>query len=223
MVPMEKIRGLLALAESPNEHEARSALLKARELMAKYKISESQIGERGSEEVIREVTGVTYSLRRDPWMSDLATCIAENHCCRDFHRRKKKKQTLEVGFIGLSDDARMCIEIFKYAAECVRSVTDKMKKQSGSKVADAYGHGFTLGLDDAYRKQQKENDWALVLVVPEAVNKAVRGMKTTMTKAPRVEDMDARALRQGITDGHRFYEQKRVAGISRVAITSGRA
>ncbi len=32
-----KIRHLLALAESPNENEARAALLKARELMAKHK------------------------------------------------------------------------------------------------------------------------------------------------------------------------------------------
>ena len=30
----DKIRKLIALAESPNEHEARDALLKARELMA---------------------------------------------------------------------------------------------------------------------------------------------------------------------------------------------
>lgn len=39
----EKIRKLLALAESPNEHEARAALLKARELMAEYKLTEAEI------------------------------------------------------------------------------------------------------------------------------------------------------------------------------------
>ena len=31
----DKIAGLLALSESPNEHEAKAALLKARELMVK--------------------------------------------------------------------------------------------------------------------------------------------------------------------------------------------
>ena len=34
----EKIKKLLALAESDNEHEAKAALLKAKELMAIYKI-----------------------------------------------------------------------------------------------------------------------------------------------------------------------------------------
>lgn len=210
MVPIEKIRNLLALAESPNEYEARSALLKARELMAKYKISEKQAESYSEETVIREVTGITYSARRDPWISDLATCIAEYHCCRDFHRKQKKKQTIEVGFIGLSDDAQICIEVFKYAAECVRHITDKLKKQKGAKAANAYGFGFTIGLEDAYNRQQKENDWALVLVVPEAVNNAIKGMKTVKTKTPKIEDMYAREFRQGIMDGHKFHEQKRV-------------
>lgn len=46
----EKIRKLLALAESPNEHEARAALLKARQLMAEHKLSEldfQDLNERG--------------------------------------------------------------------------------------------------------------------------------------------------------------------------------
>lgn len=40
-----KIRHLLALAESPNENEARAALLKARELMARHKLTEAELGE----------------------------------------------------------------------------------------------------------------------------------------------------------------------------------
>ena len=39
----DKIAKLLALAESPNENEAKLALLKARKLMAKHKLSEKDI------------------------------------------------------------------------------------------------------------------------------------------------------------------------------------
>ena len=39
----DKIRKLLALAESPNEHEAKAALLKARQLMAEHKLSENDV------------------------------------------------------------------------------------------------------------------------------------------------------------------------------------
>lgn len=39
----DKIKKLLALAESPNENEAQAALLKARQLMAEHKIGEADL------------------------------------------------------------------------------------------------------------------------------------------------------------------------------------
>ena len=41
----KKIRKLLALSESPNEFEAQAALLKARQLMAEYKLTEAELHE----------------------------------------------------------------------------------------------------------------------------------------------------------------------------------
>ena len=41
----DRIRKLLALATSPEEGEAKAALLKARELMAKYKLTEMDVRE----------------------------------------------------------------------------------------------------------------------------------------------------------------------------------
>ena len=63
----EKIKNLLALAQSPNEHEARAALLKARELMARHKISERELSETDLN-VETNMTGITFSKRRDPWV-----------------------------------------------------------------------------------------------------------------------------------------------------------
>ena len=54
----DKISKLLALAESPNENEARMALLKARELMAQYKLTPEEITREKSEVVKREVLGI---------------------------------------------------------------------------------------------------------------------------------------------------------------------
>ena len=39
----DKISKLLKLSVNPNENEAKQALLKARQLMAKYKITESNV------------------------------------------------------------------------------------------------------------------------------------------------------------------------------------
>lgn len=47
----EKIRKLLALAESPNENEAKLALLKARQLMAEHKLSEAEVKDLSKQEV----------------------------------------------------------------------------------------------------------------------------------------------------------------------------
>ena len=55
----EKIRNLLALAESPEENEAKAALLKARELMAKHKLTEAELGEAKKQAVKNVLTDVT--------------------------------------------------------------------------------------------------------------------------------------------------------------------
>ena len=80
----EKIKKLLALAESPNEHEAKAALLKAKELMAEHKLSELDVKDTGKKEV-KEVLleGMQASTRHNPWIIPLSTVIGENYCCNE--------------------------------------------------------------------------------------------------------------------------------------------
>lgn len=213
---IRKIKDLLALSESPNEHEARAALLKARELMVKYKVSELDITDVRDRPVVKKHTGVTYSVRRDPWVSYLATVIAEHHCCRDFMFRKKKKQTIEVGLLGFSGDVEICMQVFSYAVECVRLVTEKYRKKSSADVANGYGFGFVRGLMDAYEKQQAEKEseegWALVVMTPKEVEEADRSFKRTKSGdvSGRVENADRRAFGKGMEDGSRFGMVKRI-------------
>ena len=74
----EKIRKLLALSESPNIHEARSALLKARQLMAEHGIAEPPDD---SQEVAHIESGISYSEYRDPWAAHLAVIVGEAYRC----------------------------------------------------------------------------------------------------------------------------------------------
>lgn len=208
----EKIRNLLDLAESSNEHEARAALLKARQLMAKYKVSEEALKDAEKQEVDRKRSGVTYSMRRDPWVELLASVIARYHCCKDYRIHVKGKQTSEAAFIGLTNDVEMCMQIFLYAVDCIRSKTRKMRRDYSVTVADGYGYGFATGLKEAYEQQQEEKGWGLVLVVPKEVNDAVSKMKVVKTNghAKKINDADARAFRSGMKDGREFKEQKRI-------------
>lgn len=204
---MEKIRNLLALAESPNEYEARDALLKARRIMAKHRITEKELGIERGESVIRKMTGITYSMRRDPWVYTLGKVIAENHCCRNFQIREKRKQSAEIGFIGFAEDVSVCMEIFQYAVDCVRSVTKRLRKKSII-TADGYGFGFADGLKAVYQKQQTEEGWGLVLVVPEDADKQIAAMSTRTVQNP--SQISAVSYARGIIDGQKFHKQKRI-------------
>lgn len=116
----EKIRKLLALAESPVEAEAKAALLKARQLMAEHKLTEQDIASADTA-VIRDVTGITFNSRRDYWVLLLSEIIAPNYCCQSFVRRVRGKQTSEVGFVGFADDFEICANVYRYAVDCIQS------------------------------------------------------------------------------------------------------
>ena len=124
--------------------------------MAKHKIMEQDLDHMDAQNVEKKMTSVTYSARRDPWVGTLATTIAEHYCCRNFQTRGKGKQTATIGFIGFTEDIAVCLEVFKYAVNCIRSITDKWRKQKRVKDADGYGYGFICGLLKAYEKQQNE-------------------------------------------------------------------
>lgn len=84
----EKIRKLLALAESPNEHEARAALLKARQLMAEHKLTETEVKDVEKQQVKDVRTDITCSKRRDPWIVSLSAIIGENYCRKGYRYRR---------------------------------------------------------------------------------------------------------------------------------------
>lgn len=72
----DKIAKLLALAESPNENEAKAALLKARELMAEHKLRPEDVKKAKKEKVIRKVLDITCTAMTNPWAASLLRC-----CC----------------------------------------------------------------------------------------------------------------------------------------------
>lgn len=59
----EKIKKLLSLSKSPNEHEAQSALAKAQQLMAEHKISMAEVEDKEKRKAHEHSAGITYSTR----------------------------------------------------------------------------------------------------------------------------------------------------------------
>ncbi len=219
----EKIRKLLALAESPVGSEAKAALLKARQLMAEHKLCEADCLGLEKLTVKKALVGVTCTKRRNSWMADLSFTIAENYCCAAWRSKQRGMQTIEIGFIGFEDDFEVCERIFKYAVDCVLSHCKAIRKEyrdiyTGKhlgKLCDAYGYGFVRGVEEAFERQTQENqDWGLVLVIPQAVKEKAAEMGEVSVfkeiEAPK-HASEIQALREGYKDGKEFDPTKRLA------------
>ena len=76
---LDKIRKLLALGESPNEHEASSAIAKAQELLEKYNLTMAEVGskEDSEPELIECQVETDYS----DWQANLYNCVAKSNYC----------------------------------------------------------------------------------------------------------------------------------------------
>lgn len=194
----DKIAGLLALSESPNENEAKAALLKARELMAKYKLRPDECVKAENVKVIREHVGVTCTVMTNPWAVELSALIAEHYCCRAYRTKGHGKKRNIIGFVGLEDDFEVCKRIFLYAYDCVMSALKlEIERYPWDEPGDyrrrcnAYGWGFCAGLKEAYAAQEEEHqEWGLVMVVPKAVDDSMAdmGKRSTFGKVEAGED-----------------------------------
>ncbi len=103
----DKIAKLLALAESPNENEARAALLKARELMAGHKLRPEEIKKAGYEAYFVDHTAGVYPAAASgfPWnaasMAVKGDLIAD--LTEDLAAEQKARLTYD-NILRLSDD-----------------------------------------------------------------------------------------------------------------------
>ena len=183
----EKVAKLLALADSPNEGEARAALLKARELMAQYKLRPDECTRADKLKVKKECIEIQCSKTKYSWAIDLSNIIAGHYCCKAFYRHKKYERMYTIGFVGLEDDFDVCKNIFSYAFDCVKSRADEIFRKDDliytssyrRSMAEAYGFGFCSGLVDAFKRQERQQgqEWGLVLVVPKEVEDATKDME----------------------------------------------
>lgn len=213
----EKIKKLLALSESSNEHEAKAALLKAKQLMMEHKITESDLVDKKELGVKKVESTITYSSRRDPWIDRLTGVLAENYLCRFVESRNWGRQTKNVQFWGLEEDVEICLKVFEYAVDCIRSQCKRIRKenfdysaQSRSILCNGYAMGFILGLKEAFEEQAEsiKSEWGLVPTMSEEVVHSTDDLKEV-----RANNIKASGIYKlsGYADGKNFDMRNRVA------------
>ena len=208
----EKIQKLLSLAGSSNENEARAAMLKAKELMAKHKMTESdfQKEEELVHLLVEDVTWTTDSGRI--WMVDLCTLIAENYMCTASWRTTKGTRTHTLMITGFEDDARVCMDVIGYAfgfiENAFKELTHRKDKEGVKAMQGSYAKGFILGLELAFDMQKEEHpEWGLVVVKPKEVEEYENGLNSRNVRTKKTE-FDPFAYMVGQRDGQNFNAQK---------------
>lgn len=193
---IEKIEKLIALSGSDNENEAKAAMLKAQELMAKYEIEQDRIDPERKKE--RPVVCFTSPMFRDDWCVDVGSLIANNFRCRAIiSQRRNSGGAYRLKFFGFEEDAEISINVFNYAVKVIRkrmatlrAIYRDAEREFGRNEKMAYVDGFCSGLYRNFEEQKKQSEsFALALLVPEAVVKFV-------DEIPGMEEYNRREYQQ---------------------------
>lgn len=136
---ISRIRKLLALSGSPNEHEAALAAAKAQELLSQYNLTLSEIDIKQSGVTSSEVKITT---RTPLWVWELSSGVASSFDCGVYKKGDK------VVFIGMEKDSEVASWMFKYLYETVfKCATEYISNLSGDKPLAR--KSFSVGM--AYR------------------------------------------------------------------------
>ena len=143
-----RVKKLLALSKSPNENEAASALRKANELMADYKLTTEQF----SDYTKAKVKGTKRFIR---WRVVLANAVENLYAT--FHYTDHAGN---IVFIGEELDVFMSTEMYKYLVK----TTDRMAKQNIRKNAkykyrQSYRAGIASRLYDRMYELGQQCSW----------------------------------------------------------------
>lgn len=210
----EKIRKLLNLASSPYEGEAMAALLKAKELMAKHKLTEADFEEAKKQEMVHlQVDDIKWTTDSgEVWVASLCGLIAENYCCVTCWFTPRKTRTHILQITGMQEDAELCTEVIKYAVGFVRGAVKDLqiryRREDPKSIMMSYAKGFTQGLELAYEDQKEEHpEWALVVVKPEEVKQFEEGLGTKSVRTHQTA-FNPTAHLQGFNDGREFNPQR---------------
>lgn len=210
----DKIKKLLALATSPNENEAKAALLKAKKLMMEHKISETEVQGLEEQELIHlQCDGIRWTTDSgEIWITSLANLIADNHLCSCSWFTPKGKRTHILYIHGLGTDVELCKSVIEYAVGFVRGrikIEQRRRVTSDPKaVAASYARGFILGMELMYDEQKDEHpEWGLVVSKPQEVDEYMKSLGERNVRTRKTE-FDPLAYMVGQNDGRQFNAQR---------------
>lgn len=129
---IEKVRKLLALSQSSNEHEAALAAEKAQAMLAEYNLSMADVAsEEKDEDFIIDADDVTESV---PWRRTLAASVAKLYFCDYFFTHRYDPTVSRScgyirkdihSFVGAPHNITIAKMMFQYLSQTVERLADE--------------------------------------------------------------------------------------------------
>jgi hypothetical protein len=214
---IDKIKKLLALANSCNEHEAALAASHAQRLLAAHNLAMADISASDRpEQADRVETDVARSLPK--WIRHLSSGVSSAFDCQAVHHPATGKMT----FIGVGADVQVAAYTFTYLDRTVRKLcSGYLKQHGGTAIAgrqrELMRHSYYLGAVSTITRQLQEqkrqtpvSPGALVPVKEGLIRKAMDEMGPIRQMHSRRSYINATSYSQGQTDGQQVSIRKGV-------------
>ena len=143
---IDKIRKLIALSKSPNEHEAASAAAKAQALLLEHNIAAATLTEGKSPPGF--ATDDQYVTWGENWKGYVCSAIALLYLCRyigtPYVVPNSARQIHQHSFVGLPHNAIVAREIARYVVEAIERVAALHCETIAKHALEAYSESFKL-------------------------------------------------------------------------------
>jgi hypothetical protein len=205
---IEKIKKLLALSASANEHEAALAASHVQRLLSEHNLALADID--ATERPVkaeRIETAVAKTLPK--WVRHLSAGVCDAFDCQAIHHPAAGKMT----FIGVGADVQIAAYTFSYLDTTVRRLCSSYMKQYpadrlAARQREMLRQSYYLGaVDTIYGRLQKQKQQtpitpgALVPVKQGLIKQAVQELGTIRTVHSRRSFINKSAYNQGQEDG----------------------
>lgn len=214
---IEKIRKLLALADSSNEHEAALAAAHAQRLLSLHNLAMADIEANQRPKSADKIeTSVAKTLPK--WVRNLSASVCSAFDCQGIHHPAHGKMT----FIGVGADVQIAAYTFAYLEKTVRKLCAGYMKQHSNGtftnrnkelMRQSYYLGAVSTIATQLVKQKAETPvtpGALVPIKEGLIKKALNELGPIRTVRGRKSFINPHAFNQGQSDGRNVSIHKGV-------------
>lgn len=216
---IDRVKKLLSLANSDNEHEAKLAAERASKLLTEYNLTMQEVV------VNRDYESTTVveknrMAQEDKWLMPLLRdfffvnpIIHSSYRGRD--DRGRRKYAHSIVFIGEDVNVEVASYVYEFLLKEYRILWKVYSKRTGAKRGskDSYYHGLTWGLKAQLQRSQKavQNETGLVLVKDPGLEKYMNEQHPDLRSQTRKANVgDFVAASHGAEDGKNIQIRKGV-------------